>query len=155
MPAAFGRRLIRDRSQAKSACRRPSMTRLPISPTPVKASTAVLGSCTLASALKSVLGQAKQPPLLQPKPISKLWPAGTPTRLPKTVSTTRAPLLPCGMMLQLKILLVQVRSEAAMPVSVRVRLCQLTPDILVKCSVPAEPAEIANVKVSAFTAVQE
>lgn len=72
MPAALGRRRITGRSQAKSACRRPSMTRLAISPKPVRASTAVLGSGTLASALKSVLGQAKQPPLLQPKPTSKL-----------------------------------------------------------------------------------
>src|SRR5215469_1230377 len=67
----------------------------------------------------------------------------------------RAPFDPSGRMLQLKILLVQLISAAATPVSVRVRLCQFTPDRFVKCSVSWIAVESTKVKVSAFTAVQE
>ena len=74
---------------------------------------------------------------------------------PKTVNTMRAPFDPFAMTLQLKRLLLQVISEAAMPVSVRIRLCQFTPDRLVKCSVPCVLPEIANEKVGADTEVQE
>ena len=74
---------------------------------------------------------------------------------PKTLSTMRAPVDPLAITLQLKRLLLQVISEAAIPVSVRIKLCQLTPDRLVKCSVPCVLPEIANEKLSAFTEVQE
>jgi len=159
MPAAIGRRLTADAAQAENVCfRRQRMKAPPISPKPVRASMAVLGSGTtfaFASAVKFNMGQAAQPPLLQPKPSSKLWPAGTPIRVPKAVNTMRAPFAPLGMTLQLKRLLLQVIFEAATPVSVKVRLVQATPDMFVKCCVGCGAVESATVKVSAVSAVQE
>src|SRR5215467_10707019 len=157
MPAAIGRRLTADAAQAENVCfRRQRMKAPPISPKPVRASMAVLGSgTTFASAVKFNVGQAAQPPLLQPKPSSKLWPAGTPIRVPKAVNTMRAPFAPLGMTLQLKRLLLQVIFEAATPVSVKVRLVQATPDMFVKCCVGCGAVESATVKLSAVTAVQE
>jgi hypothetical protein len=59
------------------------------------------------------------------------------------------------MTLQLKRLLLQVISEAATPISVKVRFVQATPDMFVKCCVGCGAVESATVKVSAVTAVQE
>jgi hypothetical protein len=89
---------------------------------------------------------------LHPRITSKLFPLGIPDKPLTAVSTILAPFCPNCTTLQLNTSLVQLTLTAGTPLSVRIRLVHVTPELLRKCKIPKP--ELGTLKLK-FSPVME